>query len=417
MTQKAPHILIVDDDESICMTLAAILQPKGYRTTIANTGKEAIEKTRSGYFNLALIDVKLPDMEGIRLLEKLQETAPETIKIVLTGYPSMQTAIEALNLGADSYITKPIAPTSLLRAIADKLETQQRTSKITRDSVIEWVRSQITKKQASNFHEILQKNANELVVYGLTITQAKVYITLMALGVASVSEIASLSKIRREEIYRALPILERHGIVIRKLKTPMRFSAIPPEKAIQLLTKAKLEVMKEKINSLGEQQSKLVHELEAMELPMQQEDKSIEVIPGKNGTLMKLIEMTQNAKHQIDVVTSLEELKVAYINRSEKLQKRLMETVKIRVIIKTEKLDTLTKNIITTSKAFNNPIELKQVQDPPFNLIMIDDEEAMWGEFQPIDEDAATYLWTNDPIQIGILRTSFEKLWDNSSPP
>ena len=61
--------------------------------------------------------------------------------------------------------------------------------------------------------------------------------------------------------------------------------------------------------------------------------------------------------------------------------------------------------------------ELRQVQVPPFNLIIVDGNEAMWGEFKPKDEDATTYLWTNDPVHVGILKTSFEKLWKDSSLP
>lgn len=414
MTRKGPRILIIDDDEFLCRTLSAILQPQGYHITIARTAKEAIEKTRSIYYNLALIDIRLPDMEGTKLLAKLQEITPGTMKIVVTGYPSMQNAVAALNLGADSYIVKPIAPTELLKVIANKLEAQRRTTKMTGDTLVEWVRSQVA-KQTSNFQEFLQENADELAAYDLTKTQAKIYITLTALGVASASEIANLSEIRREEVYRVLPILEKRGLVIRKLRTPMRFSATPPDKCIELLTKTKLKIMKEEIDRLREKQSRLILKLKAVELPVQQESRSTEVILNKDSTLMRLIEMTQNAKHQIDVVTSLEELKIAYINRSKTLTEKLMKTVKIRAITETQKLDTLTENIIKTSKAFNNPIELRQVQEPPFNLIIVDGNEAMWGEFKPKDEDATTYLWTSDPVQIGILGTSFEKLWKDSS--
>jgi len=416
MTQKKPHILIVDDDESLCRTLSTILQSQGYHITIARTAKKAIEKTRSKYYNLALIDIKLPDMEGTKLLAKLQEITPKTMKIVVTGYPSIQNAVAALNLGADSYIMKPIAPTELLKMIANKLEAQRHTTKITGDVLVEWVRSQVA-KQTSNFQEYLQENADELAAYDLTKTQAKIYITLTALGVASASEIANLSKIRREEVYRVLPTLEKRGLVIRKLGTPRRFSAIPPENGIDQLIRTKLDIMKEEIDSLREKQSRLILKLKAVRLPVQQESQSIEVIPNKNSTLMRLIEMTQNAKHQIDVVTSLEELKMAHINRSKTLTERLIKIVKIRAITETQKLDTLTKNYIKTSKAFNNPIELRQVQVPPFNLIIVDGNEAMWGKFKPKDEDATTYLWTNDPVHVGILKTSFEKLWKDSSRP
>ena len=105
--QTTPRILIVDDDESICKTLSAILESEGYETTTATTAKEAIEKTKTQFFNVALLDIKLPDMEGTKLLARLQETTPETIKIMITGYPSVQNAVESLNHGANSYTMKP----------------------------------------------------------------------------------------------------------------------------------------------------------------------------------------------------------------------------------------------------------------------------------------------------------------------
>jgi len=103
----------------------------------------------------------------------------------------------------------------------------------------------------------LEETASELAEFGLTKTQAKIYITIVALGVASASEIAALSKIRREEVYRIIPKLEKHGLVIRKLKTPRKFSAIQPEKAIQLLTKTKLKTMKEEIDKLQQKTSRI----------------------------------------------------------------------------------------------------------------------------------------------------------------
>jgi DNA-binding NtrC family response regulator len=263
-----PHILIVDDDECICKTLSAILQSEGYQTACATTAKEAIEKTKTQFFNLALLDIKLPDMEGTQLLAKLQEITPETIKIMITGYPSLKNAVEALNFGADSYIMKPIDPAELIKTIKNKLEAQKQTEKISKEKLATWIQSQARKAQTSNFQEFLEETATELTHFGLTKTQAKIYVTLLALGVASASEIAALSKIRREEIYRIIPELEKHGIITRKLKTPRKFSATKPETAIEILTKIKLKAMKEEIDNLKQKQAELTSRLKTIALPI-----------------------------------------------------------------------------------------------------------------------------------------------------
>ncbi len=414
--QETPHILIVDDDEHICRTLSAILQAEGYQTTTATTAKQAVEKTKTKFFNIALLDIKLPDMEGTQLLALLQENNPETIKIMVTGYPSLQNAVQSLNLGAASYIMKPINPAELMKTIKSKLEAKQQAEKITKEKLSYWIQSQIRKRQPSNLQEFLEETASELTEFGLTKTQAKIYITLTALGVASASEIAALSKIRREEIYRIIPKLEKRGLVIRKLKTPRKFSAIQPEKAIQLLTKTKLETMKREIEKLDQKQANLVSKLKTIELPIHQNNCSTEVIPKQHNLdnlFTRTIEMTQNAKQQIDAIVPCEILKYAYLNCPKKLKEKLRKTVKIRIITDHHESDAFTEEIRRFSKTSDNQIKLRQVEKPPFDLVIVDDKEAIWGKFQLKNEDTQN-LWTNGITQIAILKMSFENLWEKS---
>ena|SRR5665648_135370 len=105
---KQPQILVVDDDETIRTTMKAILQDEGYIVDLAATGKEAIQKTQEKNYNIALLDIRLPDMEGIELLKLLKDGIPKTRKIMVTGYPSMQNAISAVNKNADAYLLKPV---------------------------------------------------------------------------------------------------------------------------------------------------------------------------------------------------------------------------------------------------------------------------------------------------------------------
>jgi len=411
--QTKPHILIVDDDECICKTLSAILQSGGYQTACATTAREAVEKTKTQFFNLALLDIKLPDMEGTKLLAQLQETTPETIKIMITGYPSLKNAVEALNFGADSYTMKPIDPAELLKTIKNKLDAQQQAEKITKEKLAKWVQSQARRTQSSNFQEFLEETASELGDFGLTKTQAKIYITLVPLGVASASEIAALSKIRREEVYRIIPELERLGIITRKLKVPRKFTAIQPETAIEILTKIKLKTMKEEVDKLRKKQAELVSKLKTTELPIQRHNCSVDVIPNP---FMKGMDMTQKAKQQIDAMVPLENIKNAYLNCPKNLKEKLRKTIKMRVITESHEPDAFIKEIIQYSEASNNRIELRQVEKLPFNLMIADDKEAIWGEFQTKNENAQN-LWTNDQTQITILKTSFESLWQKSTSP
>jgi len=86
----------------------------------------------------------------------------------------------------------------------------------------------------------------------------------------------------------------------------------------------------------------------------------------------------------------------------------------MRIIIDTQESDTFTKEIIQLSRANNNPIKLKYVEKLPYNLLIVDDREAIWGKTSYNDEDTPNF-WTNDPTQIAILKMAFGNQWKKSS--
>jgi len=145
VTENKPCILIVEDDANIRESLSILLQQKGYSTDTAENGREAIKKTKTKYFNLALLDIKLPDMEGTKLLTLMHENLPKMMKIMVTGYPSLENAIEALNLGADAYVMKPIKPEKLIALIKEKLEEQSQAEKMTEGKVTKWIENRVRK--------------------------------------------------------------------------------------------------------------------------------------------------------------------------------------------------------------------------------------------------------------------------------
>ena len=127
MTQET-SILIVDDDEALCQTLCDIFQELGYNADTALNGKEAVEKCTEKNFNLSLIDIKLPDIDGLGLLDKLKRMNPEMEGIVLTAYPCLETVVEALRRGAFDYVTKPLQVDEVLHIVSEALERQRLTA-------------------------------------------------------------------------------------------------------------------------------------------------------------------------------------------------------------------------------------------------------------------------------------------------
>jgi len=118
-------ILIVDDDESTSRTLSLIFRKKGYATETAVTGREALEKARERFYNVVLLDIKLPDMEGIKLLAPLKKMHPDMVALMVTAYASLNTAVQALNKGASAYITKPLNMDEVLARVREVLENQR----------------------------------------------------------------------------------------------------------------------------------------------------------------------------------------------------------------------------------------------------------------------------------------------------
>lgn len=133
------RIIIIDDDESIRKILSTILQEEGYTVDTANNGKEGIRKTNENCYNLALIDMKLPDIEGTGLLLKIKDTTPHMRKIIITGFPTIQNAMEAVNRRADAFILKPFEVEKVLQTIREQLRKQEEDRQFSQDKVTAFI--------------------------------------------------------------------------------------------------------------------------------------------------------------------------------------------------------------------------------------------------------------------------------------
>lgn len=124
MTNKT-NLLIIDDDPGACETLSDIFEDEGYHVATANTCRQAEDKLEQTAFDAALIDIKLPDMDGIVLLREFKKSYPEMICIIITGYAALQNAIEALKQGADGYFTKPLVIEEIIHRVEESLDKKR----------------------------------------------------------------------------------------------------------------------------------------------------------------------------------------------------------------------------------------------------------------------------------------------------
>jgi DNA-binding NtrC family response regulator len=140
---RTARIIVIDDDESIRKTLSTILEDEGYSVDTAESGKEALLKTNVDFYNLALIDVRLLDMEGTELLVRIKETVPRMRKIIITGYPTVHNAIEAVNRSADAYLVKPFDVSKALFVIREQLKKQEAEKRYNQEKVTEFIETQV----------------------------------------------------------------------------------------------------------------------------------------------------------------------------------------------------------------------------------------------------------------------------------
>ena len=116
------NILIVDDDRDMQTILSDTLELEGYKITVAGDGKAALKEITSSSPELILLDVKLPGMSGLEILEKIRKINKRVVVIMLTGYGDIKDAVQAIKLGAFDYITKPFDDEDMIANIKNALE-------------------------------------------------------------------------------------------------------------------------------------------------------------------------------------------------------------------------------------------------------------------------------------------------------
>jgi DNA-binding NtrC family response regulator len=123
-------LLLVDDEISILRSYARDLRAEHYNVTTASNGNEAVRALWEDNFNIVVTDLVMPGLDGIEVLREAKKRNPEICVLVLTGYGDMQSAVEALRLGADDYLLKPFDVDDLLVRLTEHLEKQKERQKI-----------------------------------------------------------------------------------------------------------------------------------------------------------------------------------------------------------------------------------------------------------------------------------------------
>ena len=335
-------ILIVDDDADLRETLNDILVQEGYKTTTTQTGKEAIKVSKKEAFNVAIIDIKLPDIKGTNLLNTLKKLNPHLIGIIITGYPSLENAVQSLNSGADGYIVKPFKPFRLLEQIKEQLE----------------------RRQKANWENILSKT-------GLSVNEAKVYLSLAIEGCSEARKLSMSSGVPRTKTYAALKKLAQRELVHEVPGGTQRFSIATPSSAFSNFVQGWKKELSEQAKNLIEFENaiKTIESIQkekqtAKHSTMQKED--VWSIEQAEEIALLTSEILSNAKVSVCLVTT--EIGLAFFHKNYgKILDDLAEkgvTIQIKVPIESSN-----KSFVHELK-YVYKVENMQVAVPIFLLIV-----------------------------------------------
>ena len=118
-------IIVVEDETGALVTLCGILEDAGYKVMGLKRGANALEMIRKSPFDVVIADIRLPDVSGLEILELAKEINPDAAVIMMTGYASVETAVDAVNQGAYAYFVKPVNPDEMKTTITNALKQQR----------------------------------------------------------------------------------------------------------------------------------------------------------------------------------------------------------------------------------------------------------------------------------------------------
>lgn len=160
-------ILIVDDDRDMQVILADLLKLEGYETIVAGDGREAVEAVRANMPEMVLLDVRLPGMDGLEVLEEIKKISKDSMIIMLTGYGDIQDAVRAIKIGAFEYITKPFKEEEFVNKVSEAMASYHLSRKSNlpplssrEKQVLQWLRKGKSSWDISVILEISERTVN-----------------------------------------------------------------------------------------------------------------------------------------------------------------------------------------------------------------------------------------------------------------
>jgi sugar-specific transcriptional regulator TrmB len=252
------------------------------------------------------------------------------------------------------------------------------------------------------------ENTDLLLGLGLTLNQAKVYLAVIRLQKTTVGQVANFSKVRREDVYRILPSLEKMGLVERLLGKPTEIRATRVSDALSLLVAEEKGKFDERLEGMRGIVQKL--SLNKWKQPLPEEESIYILIAEKKAILSKTSELISNSRKEVALIADKERIMPVLFQFSDQYKLAIKEGAFIRLLFEGDPPDVLLKEKVKKLIG-GTSVQVRFHCEPLNHFIMSDDKEALITASKESGLGESPSLWTNNNNLIGVLRTGFESDW------
>lgn len=267
----------------------------------------------------------------------------------------------------------------------------------------------------------LEQNAKILCDFGLTLNQAKVYVTIVKLGSVQVGEIAKHAQVRREDIYRALPRLEELGLIEKSLGAPVKIHALPLEETLHMLIKRRQDEVSKKMSQLNASADEFLRQYKTHQREPEKESEEaalFSLITGREPVSAKVSTLIKNSRKQIDIVSTRDSLARFLHMNSDLFKKAGRSGVTIRVVTETPREeDPIRKLIKQNISPAREVIDLRHIDSLPGHYMIFDAKEALISASAKVGISESSSLYTKNSGLVEVLQKNFGDVWFFASMP
>ncbi len=252
------------------------------------------------------------------------------------------------------------------------------------------------------------ENTDLLLGLGLTLNQAKVYLAILKLEKTTVGQVAKFSRVRREDVYRILPALEKMGLIERLMGKPTEIRATLISEALTLLVAEEQNKADERLMNMKSSVQRL--SIKDWKQPLPSDASIYIVIAEKKAILAKTSELIKNSRKEVALIANKISLITVLSHFSDEYKFAITKGTKIRLIFECEDSDEILK-AKAQKMIGSGSVQIRFHREPLNHFIMSDDKEAMITASKSTGLGDSPSLWVNNSNLIGVLRTSFESDW------